>query len=317
MSRIRSWSHAAGLAAVLLVAASAARAQWTEPRFDPPVGSRWIVKSEERTEEVKEHTTTTLTTATRELTIERRTADGFQVSYVTRQIDMTGTAPEVAVMQPLLGAFRNLVVRATLDANGKPVRIDNLPEVIGAARTLIDGILDAFKDKPQVAAIMRQFTASLLIENPEKAAEMYLENLPQLAYGQNTGLKPGESRTSDDALPNPLGGVPLKSATTLRLLAAEGGKARYLRTQEFDPEAVKKMTEDLMNRVGFKMQGISKAEIDRVMKMITFKMNERAELDVEDGMTREARREGLFQAEMMGHRMSKRTTTRITVERAP
>jgi hypothetical protein len=306
----------ATLALTALALLAPAHAQWVEPRFDPPVGSRWLVKMEETTEETKERTVTTGTTATRELTILARTADGFQVSYVTRDIVMTGTAPEVALMQPLLGVFRDLKVIATLDASGKPVRVDNLAEVAGAVRRLVDGVVETFKANPQAAAAIRRLTGSLVTDDPARAAELDLEQLPQLAIGQNTGLKPGVPRTTRDAMPSLFGGTPVSAITTLTLVSAQGSKARYVRTQSYPPESIRQMISDMLKQMGG-LPNMPTAELEKLMKQMAMVSTERLELDVEGGMTRAMKREDEFRIEMMGRVMSKRTLGRVTVAPAP
>ena len=64
-----------------------------EKAYDPAAGSRWIVETETRGEEVRpDGTATSLVRTHAELTIEQKTADGFRISYVHRgaTVDETG-----------------------------------------------------------------------------------------------------------------------------------------------------------------------------------------------------------------------------------
>ena len=117
-SRLRRWRYL-----------DAAPALAAEKVYDPPVGSRWTVETETRSEEMRpDGTATSLIRARAELTIEQKTADGFRISYVQRDATVEGNARSVPLRRAYLKVLENVVIRASTDASGKPLHIDNLDE---------------------------------------------------------------------------------------------------------------------------------------------------------------------------------------------
>jgi hypothetical protein len=88
---------------------------------------------------------------------------------------------------------KDIVVRACTDKTGKPVAVENLDEVKSTLRTVIDRMVKAFEQKPQVAGFIRQMLEGFLVADEKAAVTALMEDLPVLAAGQNTGLKPGEA----------------------------------------------------------------------------------------------------------------------------
>lgn len=145
------------LAGTLVSATGARAAEWVERPFDPPVGSRWIIQSNDTTEDDRDgHSQTSVTTMTSELTIEQKTADGFRVTYVVRNATYEGDARTAALVEPMTKALENVVVHGVTAPNGMPLRLENLAEVQTAARTAIDNLTAALADKPQVAGLPRR-----------------------------------------------------------------------------------------------------------------------------------------------------------------
>ena len=77
-----------------------------------------------------------------------------------------------------------------------------------------------------------------------------MENLPVLAIGQNSGLKPGMIKREDEKVDSPLGGPPIKSVLSTRLASWDdkAGTAQIVRKREMDPDALKAMTIDLARK---------------------------------------------------------------------
>lgn len=88
---IRAAARARTLAATLAVALgptlSPVWAHADGPVYDPPAGSRWIVDTESRSEDIRpEGSTTSLAKTRAELTIEAKTPDGFRHGFATSQM---------------------------------------------------------------------------------------------------------------------------------------------------------------------------------------------------------------------------------------
>ena len=198
---------ALALAATLACIAAARAADWVERPYDPPARSHWIIQSEYVTEADTngQHVQSSLTT-TAELIFERKTAEGFRVTYIMRNAAYDGDARTAALISPASKALENLAIHATIAPNGMPLRVENLDEVLTAARTAIDGMTTPLAGKPE-AAILRRMATGMLVTDEKRAPRLYLVSLATLALGQNTGLRPGETRSSVEEVANPLNGV--------------------------------------------------------------------------------------------------------------
>jgi hypothetical protein len=295
-------------------------AEWVERPFDPPVGSRWIVQSDETSEETRDgRVQTSVTKMTSELTIEQKTAEGFRVTFVVRNAVYDGDARTAALVGPMTKALENLVVHAMTDPNGVPLRVENLDEVRSAARTAIDRLTAPSVGTPAMAAL-RQMATAMLITDAKQAPRVYLATLATLALGQNTGLRPGETRRIAEEVANPFSGASIKSNTILRIDRADPatGNVRLIRTRAFDADAIREFLGRLAQRLGG-MRGDDKNShpFDNFLKQFTMTLDSRTEIDVEDGMTRAVREEDTATASVPGHSIVKHAHKLVTVSRAP
>lgn len=318
---------AAGIFAALVVVGGsalhpppAAAAEAKEAPYDPPVGSRWSIVSEGRQEKTQDGKSveTTKSTRTEELTIVEKTATGFRVATVLRGYDVHGGKAEMGV-EAFLGALRGVVIHGVLDQSGKPVSIENLEEVVAAHKKGFDGLIATFNDKPAVAAKLRELLEPMLTrvaQNPEQAAHLYLDTLKELSLAQNTGLGVGEERRSSEATMSPFGGAPIKTNITLRLVEADPAtaKAKLVRTQAYDPAALKEFMTALAKKI---VTGASLDQLEKVMKEMSLAMDDRAEFSVEHGMTRALTEEQSLSVKAMSHAMSKEEHNQITVTAMP
>jgi hypothetical protein len=264
------------------------------------VGSRWILQSTTHTVEIRakdERSELTINVRS-ELTIDGKTADGFRVTLVYRDIAVTGDPRNVAIVQPMLSVLKGVVVHARTDARGAPVSVDNLDEA---------------------RARMQQLMAPMLKREGKEAAGAYLDNLPQLAVCQNTGLKPGEVRSTTDNVKSPIGNVTIKSNVTLRIerFDTASGKVRFVRERRLDPESLKTFTLTLFKQFGAAIDKPLPPELLKIMKTIKLSLDEVAEIDVEGGMTRAIHVRSTMLASAMGHTFSKNETRTLTVTAAP
>ena len=314
----------AGLAliafAALRVAPSHA-ADAVELPYNPPVGSHWIIDTETTTDDQRPDGPRTSDIKTHaEMTVDAKTADGFRISYVSRGATFDGNAPMLPIMRQSFKALENVTIHATTDLSGKPIRVDNLDEAKTAMRNMVDGMMAPFKDKPQVADVMKQMLSRMIEVDATEAATIYLEELPALARAQATGMKPGEVRHSTDSAQNPLGGGLLKSNSALTLTQADAasGKRVYERTTAYDDASLKEMTQSVTKKLLAASGDASKAEqIEKLVKSMALSLDERTIFEVEGGMTRKVSERTLTTASAMGHQMTKTETKTITVTSAP
>jgi hypothetical protein len=161
--RARHWRAVPVALVMLFHAAPGFAADVAERPYNPPVGSHWIIESETSADEVRpDGPRTSLIKMRAELTIDEKTADGFRISYVNRGTTTDGNDPSVTLLRSAIRALENVTIRATTDASGKPVRVDNLDEAKAAMRAMKDGMFEPFKDKPQLVALLNQMMTGLI-----------------------------------------------------------------------------------------------------------------------------------------------------------
>ncbi len=176
-----------------------------------------------------------------------------------------------------------------------------------------------FGDKPEVAAKLRELLGTILTEaarDPTNAAQWYLETVALLSTAQNTGLGIGEERQTAKSSPNPFGGDPIKTNTTLRLVEADPatGKVKLVRTEAYDPVALKEFTIALAKKL---VSDVSSEQLEKIMSQMSMSMDDRTEFIVENGMTRSVAQETLTSVKAMGHAVSKKAHNEVSVAPLP
>ena len=319
----RSKLAGAAIAALLsLSVMQGCSADVVERTYDPPVGSRWIIDSETRTEDTRpEGPRSSLINMRAEMTIEAKTPDGFRITYVNRGATIEGNDPMVPIYRSSLKALENVPIRATTDRAGKPVHVDNLDEAKTAMRNMLGNVSEPFKDKPQVLAVLKQMVNGLIEVDADKAAEAYIDEMPLLAKAQNTGMKVGEIRRSSRTIDNPMGNAgALKSSEAFEMKAADAATGRrvYVNTTSYDVASMKdfmqSMTRKLMAAAG---NNARLGEIDSLVKSMVLTLDDRTVFEVEDGMTRKIEEKSVTTIRAMGHNLQKVETKTFTVTRAP
>ena len=305
--------------AFISLGAPAFAQSWTERPYNPPVGSRWSIDTRADAEEQRaggDQRTRQLRTRS-ELTIDEKLADGFRVSYVSREINISGTTPGNEIAEQAFGAMKGIVIRARTDASGKPLVIENIDEVKASMRTVIERMAAAFASKPQIAAFMRQLLESFLMVDAKAAAGLYMEDVPVLAAGQNTGLTPGSSRREAEEVPSPLVGAPVKSVLISRLTSWDNatGKARITRTREMDQEALRTATLAIVEKLVAASGDKDSAKIMEMLKQVSFNVETETFIDVQDGMTRSIEDRTTTSASVMGQTFRKVEKKVVTVSR--
>lgn len=277
-----------GAAAFAFMAAPASAQSWSELKYNPEIGSRWLLVSQSDSEDSRPGAQTVIQhiTSRAEFIIEEKLPSGYRISYVNRSVKLSGTAPALALAETAFSAMKDIVIKARTDTAGRPVVIENFEEVKSSMRTVIDRLAQGFDKNPQAAAMIRQMMEGFLIGTDTQAAQLYLEGMPDLAAGQNTGIAPGAVRRDEDSMASPFGGVIRSSLETrLESFDAGAGKVRYIRKRMFDPEAMKAVTLAVVD----KMMAGSKAvtpEVRQLMDGIKLSIESEAVISVEGGMTR-------------------------------
>jgi hypothetical protein len=259
-----------------------------EPVYDPQVGSRWMVETEARSEEVRPDGTATSLIRTRtEVTIEQKTAAGFRISYVQRDATVEGNARSVPLSRAYMKVLENVVIRVSADRSGKPWRIDNLDEAKAAMRGAASALVEQFDRRPASRALFDQLMSELVEVDAGSAASVYIDTLAVLAVAQNTGMKPGEFRQVTKPAENPLGGDALKSTERFELVAADAARLKFVNVTSVDAASMDEFMQSFAR--GLLAASGDSVTPDRVRQLVSsmvFSFDKRAEFEVEDGMTR-------------------------------
>lgn len=305
------------MAALAASCASASAQPWTERPYNPPAGSRWSIVAQTDSEETRaggERRDRHINMRS-ELTIDEKTPTGFKISYVVRDMAVTGNAPGMAVMQTAFGAMKDIVVRGRADPSGKPFVVDNLEEVKDAMRIVVERIVKSFESKPQAATVLKEMLVNMFVVDGSEAARLYMEELPVLSAGQNTGLKPGDTRREDEKIDSPLGGGAIKSVLISRLTAWDEttGKAFITRKREMDAQALKEATLALTQRIMSAAPDKATPQMLEQLKDIKFTLENEAVIEVHDGMARRVDDRTFMNTSLAGQTMTKIEKKVVTV----
>lgn len=269
---------------------AAAADAWSEPKFNPPVGSKWTIERELNVEKNSGGTMVGHTLKqTALLTVEEKTADGYVMSYARQGSSYEGDPGGASIERIAYAAEQGVVMRIETDASGKPLRIVNFDEVKAALKTAINE-LPMNTANPDIVSRVRAVADKMVSVDDKQAAELYVDDLPLLALGQNTGLNPGDMRKLTLAVPNAL----VSDVTKVLTLSIEQdnpaeGKVRYLMTETFDPDSMKTVVGETIKELA--LTQVNTNSLDQVMKSAIVVAVARAEIDVAGGMTREMRRQ--------------------------
>ena len=289
---MNKWGFARAGALAVAVAAIAmfdiAAAFAAEPVYDPQVGSRWMVETEARSEEVRPDGTATSMIRTRgELTIEQKTADGFRISYVQRDATVEGNARSVPLSRAYMKVLENVVIRASTDPSGKPLHIDNIEEAKATMRSAASGLVEQFDRRPASRALFDQLMSELVEVDAGSAASVYVGALAVLAVAQNTGMNSGEFRQVTKPAENPLGGDALKSTERFELVDADAARLKFVNVTSVDAadmdEFMQSFARSLLAASG---DSVTPERVRQLVGSMVFSFDKRAEFEVEGGMTR-------------------------------
>jgi hypothetical protein len=287
-----------------LVSSRAVAADWNEPPYNPPVGSRWIVERDLTKEEEDSNGRVVKSTfkITSELKIEGKTATGFRFMYARRKASYDcDDAERQAQMRIVLPSLMNIEYHGEMDASGKPLRIDNIDQIKAALGTMIDKLVNT---SPGNATLIRQTLAPMLDLDAASAAALYMDQLPNLALAQSTGLKPGETRR-DSYTEQTSFGAPLviDRALSIKAFDAEKGTVEYEMSSAYDEAAIKAFLGVVLARIG--RAGADVTEPESNTRQTSFKMDEKVEFDVSGGMTRQTDSRSTLTVDLAGaHRVT-------------
>jgi len=302
--------------ATAFASAGAFAADWVERPYNPPIGSRWIIQRDLYAEQNDNGTISKKTfKITSELKIVGKTAEGFEVIYARRNFSYDNDdAEEQAMARPALQALQGIEYRVVTDAAGTPQRVENLADVKSAVRGMIDAIAKGNSD-PQVAEAMRQTLAPMLEVDEAGAAGFYLDQLPALAAGQNTGLKLGETRRNSITRSSPLGDLVINRTLTIAEADAATGDVKIVLTESYDPDSIRAFLHQMLERLG--RNGTDVSEPEKNIKDLELSLDGRTEYKVVDGMTRSLVEESTTIANLSGTRRVIKDRKVVTVTPAP
>jgi hypothetical protein len=308
------------LAVALLVAVPAAAwAQTAAPAYDPPVGSRWIVETETRGEEIRPDSSTFSIVRTRtELTVEEKTAEGFRISWVQRDAMVDGNARSVSLRRAFANVAANVVVHVSTDSAGKPLRIDNLDEARAAMRRSADDLAVQFAERPAARALFDQLMSELIDVSADNAASVFVSPLTVLAVAQNAGMKPGEFRLTSKPAENPLGGDALMANERFELTQADAGRLTFVKVTSIDAASMRDFMQSFARELlAASGDSVTPARVDLLVKSMAFSFDKRAEFGVEDGMTRKVSEQSTTAFRGMEQNLIQTETRTIVVTPAP
>jgi hypothetical protein len=296
-----------------LTAIATAAADPIQSPYDPPVGSRWTIHSQSRQDDTRVgKTTTTMVTYTAELTIQEKTPLGFRLTHVMRDLDIQDDSQKGALSKMLLQPHIGVVNQVTADRNGKPVRVENFPEVQAAYQQGIAAAVAAFAAhaRPEAATKMREILDASMPRDPETAAAG-IDDLPLLSLGQNTHLSLDEVRNGSEVASSPFSGEPINTTTTLRLtrIDAAGDKRTLLRTETYDPVALKRFALDAVK----KLSPAAGERLGEIASQMSTTRVDRTEFTVEHGMTRAVSEDSMLEIKEAGLTLIKHQHKEITV----
>jgi hypothetical protein len=183
---------------------------------------------------------------------------------------------------------------------------------------VIDRMAKAFEQKPQVAGFVRQMLEGFLVADEKGAATALMEDLPVLAAGQNTGLKPGEVRRESIELPNPFGSaIKTSLVTSISEWNDNAGTVRIARKNDLDPEALKAVTLNIVRKLAAVSDGKITPEMLEMMKQISFTVDSMTLINVRDGMTGSVEDSSTTSITMMGLHMTKVEKKLVSVTPLP
>jgi hypothetical protein len=199
------------------------------------------------------------------------------------------------LLQPHIG----VVNQVTADRNGKPVRVENFPEVQAAYQRGIAVAAFAAHARPEAATKMREILDASMPRDPETAAAG-MDDLPLLSLGQNTLLSLDEVRNGSEVSSSPFSGEPINTTTTLRLIHidAASDKQTLVRTETYDPVALKRFALDAVK----KLSPAAGEKLDEIASQMSTTRVDRTEFTVEHGMTRAVSEDSMMEIKEAGLR---------------
>jgi hypothetical protein len=183
--------------------------------------------------------------------------------------------------------LENVVIRASTDPAGKPLRIDNLDEARAAMRDAASGLTEQFDRRPATRALFDQLMSQLVEVGAENAASVYVDALGVLAVAQNTGMKAGDFKQVTKPAENPLGGDALKSTERFELVDADAARLKFVSVTSVDAadmnEFMQSFARGLLAASG---DSVTPERVRQLVNSMVFSFDKRAEFEVEGGMTR-------------------------------
>jgi hypothetical protein len=307
--RVRMCRVSLAIAVLALGSAQAIAASWTEKPFNPAPGSRWQVVSElERAETTVEDGNRVVVnlkkTVTSELVFHEKTADGgYRITFARTDTKASGDSNAVELIRIEDGIMKGLTIRAVTDANGKPLRVENLADIRSKRQEIVDGFAKAVPAERE--AFLRAVEGLTNVD--EVGAVAHLSDLELLAMAQNTGLRPGQKRRVTANVPSGIDGPPLTRARELSILRTDAatGNATVLLTESYTQASVR----EFLAAIAARTADVRPSDMRRMN--ITFR--NRFEIGVVDGMSRTLTEDSLTASTLLGNSMSIKDKRKVTV----
>jgi hypothetical protein len=296
-------------AALAIGSVAAAAAGWTEKLFNPAPGSRWQIVSElERSETTVEDGNRVVVnlkkTVTSELVFHEKTADGgYRITFTRVGTKASGDTNAVELIRIDDGIMKGLAIRAVTDANGKPLRVENLADIRRKRQEIIDGFAKTVPaDRDAFLRVVEGLT-----NVDEVGATAHLSDLELLSMAQNTGLRVGEKRRTTADVPSGIDGPPLTRARELSILRTDAatGNATMLLTESYTQASMREFLATIAARSG----DVRPSDMRR-MKM---SFRNRYEIGVVDGMSRTLTEDSLTVSTLLGNSMAIKDKRKVTV----
>jgi hypothetical protein len=179
------------------------------------------------------------------------TAEGITLDWTPGTTTFEkGQVAENPLLVAASNALTGMVLRITLDADGRFTGLANGAEVASKLQAAVNVITTALETKLPVdrrqgfqAFIAQVLSPSVLINSATREVQMY--------FGLNgTAVSVGETVESQIEQPNPLGGGVIQSAITIRAESASTDSAVLMTTTTYDRESLRRLTVALIEQTG-------------------------------------------------------------------
>jgi hypothetical protein len=275
--------------AIVILAALAAAAETYAAPLDLPKAAKVEMVVVKTREDVRAGKTTRNSGETRyDKTIEVQ-GDGYRVTLKPTSVKLPQT-PATAKAEAAMSGLMAMTFNYTADDSLRPTAVEDWPKLMAEVRKSMQTLAG---DSPEAAKAMDAAVSMFSGMSAEQAASVFLKEDGFLSIPINVELEPGKPVTTEDSIPSPLGGPPIKADTALVLqkVDAARGVAALRWTQTLDPESTRasiaQMMQAMMARMG---PEANKPEAKAMFEKMSFDRSSACdyEVDMKTGLTLKA-----------------------------